>query len=64
MAEPIVHPLMLCAVCGRAVPANRFSVCSWWCYDTPRESDYQDAPQALAFFFGLGEPELLNEENP
>jgi len=45
---------MACSVCGAVVPWNPFTTCSWACFDTETRDG---APEALAYFMGLGAPE-------
>lgn len=52
-------PTMTCEGCGRQVPWNPFSCCSWTCFTRPRDPDEEmtevaaAAPAALAYFFRL-----------
>lgn len=57
---------MICGFCGATCPWNPFDRCSWDCYDQPRddpaehETMIEAAPEAFAFFLGLGPGERVD----
>lgn len=50
---------MICDACGEPCPWNPFATCSWSCFDT-RERD--GAPEAFAYFMGLGPGDRVDGE--
>jgi hypothetical protein len=58
---------MMCPGCRRVVPWNPFGACSWECFDRPRDTAEEEAamhaaaPEAFAFFLGLGPGERVDD---
>lgn len=61
--------MMVCGHCGQVVPWNLYGRCSWECYDQPRadpaehEAMIEAAPEAFAFFMGIGPGERIDQED-
>jgi hypothetical protein len=63
---------MHCPGCGKKRAWNPFGRCSWECFDQDRDDPAEHAamlevaPEALAFFWGLGPGERLDgaEDRP
>lgn len=57
---------MICGCCGETTDWNPFGFCSWGCYDEPRATPQEAAaaleaaPEALAFFMGIGPGERVD----
>lgn len=51
--------MMLCLECGRSCEWNPVGYCSWDCFDAEQR---EGAPEAFAYFFGLGVPEPVDDE--
>lgn len=50
-------PPMACDACRQPCPWNPFACCSWACFDT---REREGAPEAFAYFMGIGPGERTN----